>query len=309
MTQKMPPKAARNSERVRSGKRAGRGPKSGETRRPVERSVAPSATRGPAQSQVNKEMQQRDKKELVSTYQQQLDTKQKESELEVRRTVGEIVNLSRDNDRIQKRQVADYGMTLDSLEELKMNLETTKAQNNKLYEDMANVKTLHDKLEAELRDTKKRYAESIEKLNELQKDSSAMHTTEVRLEKTEAKCQELVRNNRRLRITLLKHHIDPTTDAGEIKVENDGESVKTCKSYPVSHRRRKLTVPGRYGDMEAVRKINREYLNKGCGVPEVILDHVSPAYLGYYVRNREIKEDTSPFRLGVTLPRIITKLN
>lgn len=311
----MPPK----KPRARSGSRSNE--RIGSSRRPIEKGTAPTSTRDPTKPQINKELQQRDKKELITSFQKELYLKQMESEKEVRKTLERIHNLQRDNERMQKKQIAEYGMTLDTLEDLKVNLEYTKAQNDKLYEDMANTRELHNKLEVELRDTKKRYSETVKKLEQLERESKVWTTTKAQLLASETRCQDLIRNNKKLRIILLKHHIDPKTDAREINRDNDKESVKSCKTFPettVKHKR-KLTVRGRYndvGNVETIRRINKEFLKKGFGVhiPDVTFDQVSPAYIGYYLKEMkekagEYQDSEYHFREGVTLPRLFEKYN
>jgi len=298
----MPPK-----QRERSGNR------SGGTRRPVEKGTAPTSTRDPERQQVNKELLQRDKKEQITHLQQDLDLKKIESDREIKRTLERIHSLQKDNDRIQRKQILEYGMTLDTIEYLSYMLEVTKSENGKLYEEMATTKNLHDKLDAELRTTKHRFEETMEQLTKLENDAKIWKATKDRLITTETRSQDLISNNKKLRIILLKNHIDPRTDARELHREQDKESVKSVKTVPESKPRR-IAVRGRYnemGDVSNIRKINKDFLRKGFGVSDSTFDQVSPAYLRYYIKDFVDQEDNRepdyPYRQGVTLPRVFAK--
>lgn len=302
----MPPK-----HRAPSGKQSGR------TRRPIEKGTAPSSTKDPTKPQVNKELLQRDKKEIVSTLQEQLDSRQIEHDREIKRTLQRIHSLRKDNDKMQRRQEAEYGMTLDTVEDLRIALEQSKLQNDKLYEEMARTKYLHDKLEAELRKTKEKFSNTVEQLNRLEEDSKAWEKTKSLLMKCETRSQEIMRNNKKLRIILLKHHIDPKSNAEEISREADKDSVKSIRTFPEAKPYRRMTVRGRPDDMsnfETIRKINKEFLKKGFGVSDKIFYQVSPAYLGYYIKdlkyseeNDENQEPVYHYRKGTLLPRVFAK--
>lgn len=285
-------------------------PKSGGTRRTLERSIAPTSTMDPAMQTLNKELNQREKKELISSFQEQLDMKQIENEREIRKTLDKIRILRKENDRMQKRQIAEYGMTLDSYEELKASFEQTKANNDKLHEDMVESKTLHDKLEVELKETKKRFAETLNKMNKLEKQTKVWTKTKEHFLKSEQRCSELQRNNKKLRIILLKHHIDPNVDPREFSRDNVTErySNRSTRSYPELPKR-KLTVRSRYdsiGDVQLMKRINSEDNKHGMGVHTNTFDQVSPAYLGYYMKKRQHRrEHVDYIRPGVSLPRII----
>ncbi|XP_053383164.1 synaptonemal complex protein 1-like [Mercenaria mercenaria] len=303
----MPPKAKTIGQK--SGKNAKQ--KSGgmlKSEDKLERSVAPSSTLDPAKQSVNKELLQREKKELISSFQEQLDLKQSENEKEIRKTLGQIKYLRRENERMQRKQMAEYGMTLDMMEELKETLEATKVNNDKRHEDMVEAKILHDKLEIELEETKQKFSDAVQKLNDLQKETKVWETTKEDFLKAEARCSELRKNNKKLRIILLKHHIDPCTDPRELSRDNqsDKQSYKTTRSYPDTPKR-KLTVRSRYqsvGDVDMMKQMNELDLKRGMGVMAGTFDQVSPAYLGFYMKKREARR-ADYIRPGVSLPRII----
>ncbi|KAL4240630.1 hypothetical protein ACF0H5_001421 [Mactra antiquata] len=278
----------------------------------MERSVAPNSTTDPKRDKVNKEMNQRDKQELISSFQDQLELKQRENEREVRRTLGKISFLRKENDRMQRQQMAEYGVTLDILEELKASLEKTRSQNDKLHEDMLEAKALHDKLEIELKETKRRYTDTIQEVEGLQKMSKVWNNTTDELLRTEERCTMLQRNNRKLRIILLKNHIDPTADPREHSRDqhSDRKSVVSNKTYPDTSPRRKLTVKPQFQtfkDINTLRKANEEDRRRGSGVNPLIFDQVDPAYLGFYIKRRQAKrlENPATFRSGTNLPRIV----
>lgn len=307
----MPPKSKTVGQKSKTVKN--RVPKSGGTRKSedrLERSVAPNSTLDPSNRSVNKELQQREKKELISSFQEQLDIKQSENEREIIKTLEKIKYLRKDNDRMQRRQIAEYGMTLDMLDELKDTLDSTKASNDKLHEDMVEAKTLHDKLEVELKETQQRYSDALQKINDLHKETKVWQATKEQFLRSEERCTGLTRNNKKLRIILLKHHIDPNADPREYSRENqwDKQSVKTARSHP-EPLKPKLTVRSRYqsiGNVEMMKQLNEEDLKRGTGVLANTFDQISPAYLGYYMKRREAKrEQVEYFRPGMNLPKII----
>lgn len=273
-----------------------------------ERSVAPFSTQDPSVPLVNKELAQRDKKDVIAKYQEVLDMKLKENEKEVKKTLIKINFLRKENDRIQRRQTATYGMTLDMLEGLKYTLENTKSQNAKLYEDMAEAKQLYEQLEVNLKEVRGRHTETVHHLNQLKSEATQWDATKNNFVKAEMRCQYLHRNNKRLKILCLKHHIDPSTDAKELDRDTDKGSIKTFRTTSESQRRQ-LTVKSRYrsvGDVELMRKLNDLEIKRGHGVMAATFDQVSPAYLGYYFKRKETKRDDGEYiRTGIKLPRLI----
>ena len=278
----------------------------------LERSVAPNSTIDPAQLSINKELQQREKQELISSFQEQLNLKQSVNDLEIKKTLGEINFLRKENERIQRKQMIEYGMTLDMLEELKDQLDTTKASNDKLHNDMVNAKILHDKLEEELSETKQKFSDTVKKCNDLERESKLWDKTKDDFLKVEERCTALRRNNRKLKIILLKHHISPDSDPRELSRDNQSEKpvIKTPRSFPDTPKR-KLTVKSRYdsiGNVAVMKQINDNDLKRGTGVVARTFDQVSPAYLGYYMKKRHASRKTTDIayiRQGTNLPRII----
>ncbi|KAH3862679.1 hypothetical protein DPMN_025652 [Dreissena polymorpha] len=280
-----------------------------DSRRPVEKGIAPSSTRDPSKPQVNKELQQRNK---IVVFQTELEQKHEENQREVNETLGQILLIRKENERMQRRQIHEYGITLDALDELTANIEAVKMQNDTLYENMEQAKTLHEKLEIELKETKQRYENTMGKMEHFNKDQTVWENTRKQYRKAEERCEELRKNNKKLKYILLKHHIDPRTDVREFSREPDKDSVVTIHSHRSEPSpKRKLTVKSRYitvGDVDVLREINREERRRGYGVVDRTFDQVSPAYLGFYVKQREIKkEPVEYFRPGQTFPRILAK--
>jgi hypothetical protein len=305
----MPPKTL--GQKSKSGKKAASKAESMKAEDKLERSVAPNSTLDPTNQSVNKELQQREKKELISSFQEQLNLKQSVNDMEIKKTLEEIKYLRKENERMQRRQMAEYGMTLDMIEEVKDILDNTKANNDKLHSDMVNAKILYDKLEDELAETKRKFSDTVKKCNDLQNESKLWEKPKDETLKVEERCTALRRNNRKLKIILLKHHIDPKTDPRELSRDNQSEkpSFKTPRSFPDTPKR-KLTVKSRYnsvGNVEMMKQINDYDLSRGRGVVARTFEQVSPAYLGYYMKKREAnkKADMEYIRQGMNLPRII----
>lgn len=310
----MPPKSKpvgqKSKIRKRSVPKSGGIRKSGDT---LERSTAPTSTIDPAKQTVNKELQQREKKEIISNYKEQLDWKQTENVNEVKITQGTIKYLRRDNDRMQRRQMTEYGMTLDMLEDLKITLEVTKTNNDKLHEDMLEAKDLHDKLEIELRETKRKFSDAAKKMNALEKESKVWTSTNEHNLKSELRFNALRRSNKKLKILLMKHHINPDTDPREFSREvshSEKQSSRTARSYPETTQPRKLTVRSRYrniGNVEMMKQLNEADMRRGMGVLAAVFDKVSPAYLGFYMKKRTAKKERveNYIRSGTNLPRLI----
>lgn len=310
----MPPKSKTLRQKSKTHKRTG--PNSGGRRKSqdtLERSTARNSTVDPVKQTVNKELQQREKKEIISNYQEQLDSKQTENVNEVKHAQGTLIYLRRDNDRMQRRQMAEYGMTIDMLEDLKISLDATKTNNDKLYEDMLEAKDLHDKLEIELKETKRRFSDAAQKINALEKESKVWTSTNEQYLKSELRFNALRRSNKKLKILLMKHHINPDTDPREFSGEvshSDKQSYRKVMSYPESPPPRKLTVRSRYKNLENVemmKQLNEADIRRGMGVLSATFDQVSPAYLGYYMKKRVVKKEQveNYIRSGTNLPRII----
>ena len=210
-----------------------------------------------------------------------------------------------------------FGTSLDMVKEIKSSLTSVKATNVKLYREMGETKDLHDRLEVELKEVKHKFSDTIELINRFKKDSKVWAVTTEKLMKSEARCNNLVQTNKRLKDLLLKNHINPNTDARELMHEEqeDRESVKSDKTFP-KNPKKKMTVKGRYGstdDLGAIIGLNKDKYDykEGYGFLNNAVFQMSPAYLGFYKAKKQAKHEKmhniDTFRPGVNLPRIVVQ--
>ena len=203
------------------------------------------------------------------------------------------------------------------VEDIKTSLIQVKATNVKLYKEMGETKDLHDKLEVELKEVKQKFNDTMELMNKFKKDSKMWATTTEKLVKSEARCNNLAQTNKRLRDLLLKHHINPNTDAHELMREEqqDRESAKSDKTFP-KELKKKMIVKGRYGSTDDLGTLlgaerDKYDFKEGYGFLYNAFFQMSPAYLGFYKIKKETQQDKRHdieiYRPGVNLPRIIVK--
>lgn len=211
----------------------------------------------------------------------------------------------------------NFGATLDMVEEIRTSLINVKATNVRLYREMGETKEMHDKLEHELLDVKRKFKDTMTLVNKFKKESKEWEATSEKLIKSEARCQHLTQTNKHLKDLLLKHHIDPNTDVHELMREEHAHyirqsSPKSDKTFP-KQPKRKMILKGRYGSMDdlgvlATTVRDKYDFKEAFGYLNNALFQISPAYLGFYKRGRrkeDFKEDIEMYRPGVILPKIV----
>ena len=209
-----------------------------------------------------------------------------------------------------------FGTTLDAVEGIKTSLINVKATNVDLFREMGETKELHDKLETELKEVQRKFKDTLGLINKFKKESKVWAATSEKLIKSETRCQKLAETNKRLKDLLLQNHIDPNTDVHELIREEhalrDRQSPYSDKSFPRKPKRT-MIVKGRYGSMDDLGVLTTSVKDKydfkeGYGFLNNALFQISPAYLGFYRRRKELKDskhDIEMYRPGVILPKIV----
>jgi len=287
----------------------------------LEQNVPPNSTVDPSAPEGGGGVYDDTTKEVVAVLQEELDQENARNAREVQERLGEIHLLRKENERIQRKQIAEYGMTLDAFDHLTLTCDAVKSENDRLYDDMEQTKEVHDKLANQLRSTQKKFDEATKTLEKFKKDTKLWNGTLQDLMDAEARCNHLRKNNKRLRYMLHKHHIDPNVDAKEIHSARDHDkdsvatfqtntTLKTYRTEPASfrkhtQRRRQTNVmqPPVPAFEPTIERPGRPSIDN----TEPMLYTSSAAYLNYYVKKRSIRQsqDEYTYRPGLMLPRVV----
>lgn len=140
--------------------------------------------------------------------------------------IYEMDAVKRENDRLRRQQEDTYGVTLDTVERMKKELERAKTTRMFLLEDIEIRKAKSEKMEAEIFELNMKLESFTKKVNELNKMKNEWVDMSDKLVRTEEKCEKLVKLNKNLRLLLVKHHIDPKSvdfDSGKSKRSSKSE--------------------------------------------------------------------------------------
>lgn len=142
--------------------------------------------------------------------------------------IYEMDAVKRENERLRRQQEDTYGVTLDTVERMKKELERAKTTRMFLLEDIEIRKAKSEKMEADIFELNMKLESFTKKINELTKMRDEWIDVSDKLVRTEEKCDKLAKVNKNLRMLLVKNHIDPKSvdfDSGRSKRSSKSEKV------------------------------------------------------------------------------------
>ena len=145
--------------------------------------------------------------------------------------VLEMEDVKRENDRLRRQQEDTYGITMDTVDRMRHELERARTTRMFLLEDIENRKQRCEKMETDMFELNMKLESFTKKINEYKKMQNEWEESSEKLVKTEERCERLTKINKNMRMLLIKHHIDPKTV--------DFDSGKTRRS---EHSSRSLTI-------------------------------------------------------------------
>ena len=123
----------------------------------------------------------------------------------------EMEEVKRQNDRLRRQQEDTYGITVDTVERMKHELERARTTRMFLLEDIENRKQKCEKMEADMFELNMKLESFTKKINEYKKMQSDWEDTTEKQSRMEERCDRLAKINKNMRMLLIKHHIDPKT--------------------------------------------------------------------------------------------------
>ena len=176
-----------------------------------------------------------DVRKAKGKYDSRIKSVAEEQESDRQYLVDQINQFRRDNDRMLKQQAHKFGITLDEMKHVKEELEMSKNTNDALYHEVEARKEECDKLQAELDILAERMNELTLDRYDLLHEKRINKEEIIQLQKTENKVNALMKDNKTLRMQLLKEKIDPSADASKVGLTANTIMNNSPKS-DVSHR-------------------------------------------------------------------------
>ena len=161
----------------------------------------------------------------------------------------EMEEVKRDNDRLRRQQEDTFGITMDTVERMKHELERARTTRMFLLEDIENRKQKCEKMEADMFELNMKLESFTKKINEYRRMQGEWEDTTEKLARTEERCDKLAKINKNMRMLLIKHHIDPKT------VEFDSGKSRRSDLSTRSHSLRPILKSGE-------KKVNNEKKGK-----------------------------------------------
>lgn len=216
--------------------------------------------------------------------------------------IYEMEAVKRENDRLRRQQEDTYGVSLDTVQRMKKELERAKTTKAFLLEDIEVRKSQSERMEADIFELNMKLESFTKKVNELNKMKSEWEEMTDRLTRSEEKCEKLSKINKNLRLLMAKHRIDPKAvdfDSGKStkrSIKSEGLPAKpilkpvTIKKKPDAH-----TLSHANTANSGKKKSNSwvDFTEKETDIVEDVkrrsaitsrkaLGRGPPSYLGYY---------------------------
>lgn len=220
--------------------------------------------------------------------------------------IYEMDAVKRENERLRRQQEDTYGISLDTVERMKKELERAKTTRMFLLEDIDIRKAKSEKMEAEIFELNMKLESFTKKINEYNKMKDEWEDVSNKLARTEEKCEKLTKVNKNLRMLLVKHHIDPKSvdfDSARSKVSSKSEKgpMKPILKPDVKKKKLDAHTQSHKNNFEHSKKHNSVHDSRETQsdygpvsfVSEEVKRHQSmtsrkalgrgpPSYLGYY---------------------------
>ena len=240
--------------------------------------------------------------------------------------IMEMSEVKKENERLRRQQQDTSGISMDTVERMKKELERARTTRMFLLEDVEIRKAKSEKMEAEIFELNMKLESFQKKINHYNKMRDEWEETRETLVRTEEKCDRLTKINKNLRMLLVKHHIDPKTvefDSGKSK--RSARSDKASDAPLKAHSVRPILKPP-----AIQKKPDAHSLSHGIGRPKITrsaeniheaikvedmrkrnsvatmkaLGRGPPSYLGYYTTIHQNKLLGKSKSDAVHLPRL-----
>ncbi|KAL4240632.1 hypothetical protein ACF0H5_001423 [Mactra antiquata] len=237
--------------------------------------------------------------------------------------IYEVEAVKRENDRLRRQQEDTYGISLDTVERMKKELERAKTTRAFLMEDIEVRKAQSERMEADIFELNMKIESFTKKINELNKMKADWQETQEKLAKSEEKCEKLSKINKNLRVLMSKHHIDPKAvdfDSGKSKPTGKNEKTtakpilkhNNLKKKPDAHTQsHKNTYHGHkksnsWADITENEPVIDDTLKHRSAITSrKALGRGPPSYLGYYTDIYQNKMMARSKYDSVHLPKLV----
>ena len=212
--------------------------------------------------------------------------------------IFEMDEMKRENDRLRRQQQDTFGVSLDTVDRMKKELERARTTRMFLLEDIELRKAKSEKMEAEIFELNMKLESYTKKVNELNKTRTEWQDASERLHKTEDKCEKLIKVNKNLRMLMLKHNIDPQSadfESGRSKkstriekksTQKPGDMKKKQDSYKQSYINNSSPGSKTSRSITDIREtshpVNDDVKRRAPTTSRRAPDRGPPSYLGYY---------------------------
>lgn len=258
------------------------------------------------------------------TFNEKLEQAKEEHKETLDDLIYEMEAMKRENERLRRQQEDTYGVSLDTVERMKKELERARTTRMFLLEDIEVRKAKSEKMEAEIFELNMKLESFTKKINELSRMRTEWQETAERLQKSEDKCEKLAKVNKNMRVLLVKHHIDPKTvefDSGrskkskrsekgplkpilkpdDLKKKPDAHTQSHVNASNSSHKTSRSLTDLR----EAAIPVNGDLKRRTALTSRKALGRGPPSYMGYYADIHQHRQVLSRNKHDpVHLPRV-----
>ena len=241
--------------------------------------------------------------------------------------IYEMDAVKRENVRLRRQQEDTYGVSMDTVDRMKKELERAKTTRMFLLEDIEVRKAKSEKMEADIFELNMKLESYTKKINELNAMKNDWIDNSEKLVRSEEKCEKLSKVNKNLRMLLMKHRIDPKSvdfDSGKSKNSYKSERIppkpilkhekkKKPDAHALSHNNNNGKKTSRsVGDLREVQtgrdvrsSISEDIRRHQAITSRRALGRGPPSYLGYYTEIHHNKVMNKQKFDTVTLPKLM----
>lgn len=155
---------------------------------------------------------------------------QAEKEREIQELQDKIQYYKKDNEKLLRQQTTKFGLTLDNMKVVKEELEQARSTNDSLYREVEARKEECDKLQNTMDDVIRRINDLMIESSDLNHEKRVFEKEREQLARNEIRIHQLVQSNKDLRALLLKHKINPNTDASRLRVKTTSPRSEVSQS-------------------------------------------------------------------------------
>lgn len=152
-------------------------------------------------------------------YGQVIVEEQAQKARELQELKDKITYFKRDNEKLLRQQTTKFGLTFDNMKVVKEELEQARLTNDSLFHEVESRKEECDKLQHIMDNVIKHINEHMLENSDLNREKREYEQDLEQVARNEIKIHALVQSNKDMRNLLLKHKINPSTDAAKMAVK------------------------------------------------------------------------------------------